>query len=349
MARRAHLSPTRGPSPDARPARTLSYAGVVSIAAPARPLRYHFSGIAGAGMNPLARLMRARGHTVQGSDRALDQGKSGDLAELLRGLGITLLPQDGAAVTPQLDRFIYSTAVEADTPEMRAARALGIERVARPALLAEVVNAGRPGVAIAGTSGKSTITGMVTWLTREARLPATALGGAALVGEGVSGCFLAGPDAAPVAAEACESDGTLTGYAPALGVIHNISRDHGEVDALRPQFEAFARSARRLLVNAACPEAFAVGRAQHVLYLLSRHRWALERRQQIENRLQVGAFDVQHDADSALGLDGRAEQQRHVLDFGALPLVLEDRRIDDQLRVRFEHRVDHPQAICAQR
>src|SRR6185503_11272165 len=140
----------------------------------------------------------------------------------------------GAAVTPQLDRFIYSTAVEADTPEMRAARALGIERVARPALLAEVVNAGRPGVAIAGTSGKSTITGMVTWLTREARLPATALGGAALVGEGVSGCFLAGPDAAPVAAEACESDGTLTGYAPALGVIHNISRDHGEVDALRP-------------------------------------------------------------------------------------------------------------------
>src|SRR6185369_2759506 len=175
--------------------------------------------------------------------------------------GITLLPQDGAAVTPQLDRFIYSTAVEADTPEMRAARALGIERVARPALLAEVVNAGRPGVAIAGTSGKSTITGMVTWLTREARLPATALGGAALVGEGVSGCFLAGPDAAPVAAEACESDGTLTGYAPALGVIHNISRDHGEVDALRPQFEAFAKRSGRLLVNAGSPEAAELGRA----------------------------------------------------------------------------------------
>ena len=164
-------------------------------------------------------------------------------------------------MTPGLDRFVYSTAVEADTPEMRAARALGIECVARPALLAEVVNAGRPGVAIAGTSGKSTIIGMVTWLTREAGLPATALGGAALVGEGVSGCFLAGPDAAPVAAEACESDGTLTGYVPDIGVIHNISRDHGEVEALRPQFEAFARNARLLLVNAACPEAAALGRA----------------------------------------------------------------------------------------
>ena len=261
MVERAHLSLPGRASPDACCAGSLSYPGVVTPTAPARPLRYHFSGIAGAGMNPLARLMRARGHAVQGSDRALDQGKSGDLAALLRGLGITLLAQDGAAVTAGLDRFVYSTAVEAETPEMRAAGALGIERVARPALLAEVVNAGRPGVAIAGTSGKSTITGMVTWLTREAGLPATALGGAALVGEGVSGCFLAGPDAAPVAAEACESDGTLTGYAPALGIIHNISRDHGEVAALRPQFEAFARNARRLLVNAACPEAAAVGRA----------------------------------------------------------------------------------------
>jgi hypothetical protein len=43
-------------------------------------LRYHFSGIAGAGMNPLAQLMRSRGHQVQGSDRALDQGKSPELA-----------------------------------------------------------------------------------------------------------------------------------------------------------------------------------------------------------------------------------------------------------------------------
>jgi UDP-N-acetylmuramate--alanine ligase len=224
-------------------------------------LRYHFSGIGGAGMNPLARLMRARGHDVQGSDRAFDGGKSADLAAQLRALGIRLLPQDGSAITRGLDRFVYSTAVEADTPEMTAARALGIERIARPALLAEIVNAGAPGVAIAGTSGKSTITGMVGWLTREVGLRATVLGGAALVGEGVSGCLLAGPEGAPVAAEACESDGTLTGYAAALGLVHNVSRDHGEVDTLRPQFEAFARRSRRLLVNAACAEAGALGRA----------------------------------------------------------------------------------------
>src|SRR4030095_3463027 len=187
MMRRAHLSPATGPSPDASPARAVSYPVVVTAAAPARPLRYHFSGIAGAGMNPLARLMRARGHTVQGSDRALDQGKSGELATLLRELGITLLPQDGAAVSPDLDRFTYSTAGAADTPGVGAGGAEGCERVPRPALLAEVVNAGRPGVAIAGTSGKSTITGMVTWLVRVAGAPATPLGGAALVGGGGGG------------------------------------------------------------------------------------------------------------------------------------------------------------------
>src|SRR6266481_6079578 len=182
-------------------------------------------------MNPLAQLMRSRGHAVQGSDRSFDQGKNLDVADRLTELGIVVKPQDGSAVSPNLDRFVYSTAVEAETPEVRAARAYGIERVPRPALLAEVVDAGRPGVAIAGTSGMSTITGMVGWLTREAGLAATVLGG-----------------------------GTLTGYHAALGLIHNISRDHGEVEALLPQFETFAKRCGRLLVNAASPEAAEVGR-----------------------------------------------------------------------------------------
>jgi UDP-N-acetylmuramate--alanine ligase len=224
---------------------------------------YHFSGIAGAGMNPLAQLMRTRGHQVQGSDRSLDQGKNQELAARLRRLGIELRPHDGTAIVAGIDRFVYSTAVEADTPEMRAARALGIELVPRPALLAEVVNAGQPGVAIAGTSGKSTITAMLGWLLRESGLPATVIGGAGLAREGNSSCFTAGPANGPVVAEACESDGTLVGYEPAVGLVHNISRDHAELESLRAQFGAFARNCTRLLVNAGCPEAAALGRRLH--------------------------------------------------------------------------------------
>jgi len=223
-------------------------------------LRYHFSGIAGAGMGPLACLMRARGHAVQGSDRAFDLGKKQEIAASLRRLGIELARQDGAAVTAAIDRFVYSAAVEVDTPELRAARALGTDCLPRPQLLAEVVNTASPGVAIAGTSGKSTIVGMIGWLLREGGVQATVLGGADFAGEGAGGCFVAGPAEGPAVAEACESDGTLVGYHPAIGLIHNVTRDHDELGALRPQFTAFARNCGRLLVGADCPEAIALGR-----------------------------------------------------------------------------------------
>jgi UDP-N-acetylmuramate--alanine ligase len=211
-------------------------------------------------MGPLACLMRARGHAVQGSDRAFDQGKKQDIAAHLRRLGIELAPQDGKAVTATINRLVYSAAVEADTAELRAARALGLECLPRPQLLAEVVNTAAPGVAIAGTSGKSTIVGMLGWLLREGGVGATVLGGADFVGEGTGGCFVAGPADGPAVAEACESDGTLVGYHPTIGVIHNVSRDHDELSALRPQFTAFARNCGHLLVGADCPEAAALGR-----------------------------------------------------------------------------------------
>src|SRR5262245_26062723 len=190
---------------------------------------YHFSGVAGAGMNPLARLMRARGDEVQGSDRALDQGLMAETAALLRADGIALVPHDGSAITADIDRFVYSTAVEAETPEFKAARTLEIPMLPRPALLAELINAGQPGVAISGTCGKSTVTGLVAWLVEQAACPATVIAGAPRVGEGIAGGVLCGPPSGPVIAETCESDGTLTGYRPGLGRIHNVSPDHPEL------------------------------------------------------------------------------------------------------------------------
>ncbi|MCK6490166.1 MAG: Mur ligase domain-containing protein [Planctomycetes bacterium] len=221
-------------------------------------MRYHFSGVGGAGMSPLARLMAARGHQVQGSDRGFDQGKAPEVQALLRAAGVALLPQDGGAVVDGLDRVVYSAAVEQDTPEMRAARSRGIALVPRPGLLAEVVNAGSPGVAISGTSGKSTVTGMIAWCLRHAGREATVLGGAALVGDGGGGCFAAGGAGAPVVAEACESDGTLVGYRPGIGLVHNITRDHDELEPLRRQFGTFAAQSALLLVNARCAEACAL-------------------------------------------------------------------------------------------
>src|SRR5262245_66464413 len=107
-------------------------------------------------MGPLACLMRARGHQVQGSDRAFDQGKKQEIAAQLRRVGIELVPQDGSAITPGVDRLVYSAAVEADTPELRAGRALGLACLPRPQLLAEVVNTARSEERRGGTGTRST-------------------------------------------------------------------------------------------------------------------------------------------------------------------------------------------------
>jgi UDP-N-acetylmuramate--alanine ligase len=104
---------------------------------------------------------------------------------------------------------------------------------------------------------------MLGWLLRESGLPATVIGGAGLAREGATSCFAAGPANGAVVVEACESDGTLVGYEPTIGVVHNISRDHAELESLRAQFGAFARNCTRLFVNAGCPEAAALGRRRH--------------------------------------------------------------------------------------
>src|SRR5207245_10986883 len=152
-------------------------------------------------------------------------GSSREGARTLRAAGVELVPHDGSGITGVIDHFVFSTALEAETPEMRAARARGLAMLARPALLAELVDTGRPGVAVSGTSGKSTITGMLAWLARESGAVASVIGGAALVGEGGGGCLVPGPGDRAVAAEACEAAGTAVGYHPALGLIHNVSRD----------------------------------------------------------------------------------------------------------------------------
>ena len=54
-------------------------------------------------MTPLARLLRSQGHVVQGSDRSFDQGKNAEVVAQLSALGILVKPQDGSAITANLD------------------------------------------------------------------------------------------------------------------------------------------------------------------------------------------------------------------------------------------------------
>src|SRR5438132_1224906 len=146
--------------------------------------RYHFSGVGGAGMSPLARLMRARGHAVQGSDRAFDTGRNREAADALRAAGVELVPHDGSGITAAVDRFVFSTAVEAETPEMRAARALGPLRKQFATFAAQCgrlfVNARCPEASALGRSAGATSYGVVE--RADAPLTPRSLGPARAIG-----------------------------------------------------------------------------------------------------------------------------------------------------------------------
>lgn len=218
---------------------------------------YFFCGIGGSGMLPLASIVRAQGLAVAGSDRSLDQGRTPAKFDYLRNQGITLFPQDGSGMASAEQILVTSAAVESDIPDVAAARRLGAKHLTRPQLLAELVNAAPISVAVGGTSGKSTTTGMIGWILHQAGRDPTVMNGAvmknfvtpdtpfasALVGHG--GIFVSEVD---------ESDGSIALYRPKIAVLNNISLDHKSMDELRALFFDFITRADIAVLNLDDPE-----------------------------------------------------------------------------------------------
>ncbi|MGE5176433.1 MAG: glutamate ligase domain-containing protein [Hyphomicrobiales bacterium] len=217
--------------------------------------RYHFSGVGGSGMAPLAALAAALGATVTGSDRNLDRGVTLHVFESLRRAGVRLTPQDGSGVHEGLTALIHSTAVERTNPEFRRAEALEIPRIRRGSFLASLVSAKRA-VAVAGTSGKSTVTAMIAHIFVAAGRDPWFLGGGAALGlPGATtpgGLRVGGSDWFVV--ETDESDGSVAECSAAVAVLTNLSRDHKEIEVTARHFEALLEKTReRVVVNVGDP------------------------------------------------------------------------------------------------
>ncbi len=200
-------------------------------------------------MSALAQFQAMTGGTASGSDRAFDRGERTGLRSELEALGITVFAQDGSGVEPDCAALVVSTAVEDHVPDVAKARRLGVPVVHRSELLAHYVAANRS-IAITGTSGKSTVTAMVFEILRGAGLdPSVITGGdlPLLQAQGLPGNAFAGASDLLVV-EADESDGTLVRYAPAIGVILNLQRDHRETAEVAAMFATLRARAREALV-----------------------------------------------------------------------------------------------------
>lgn len=214
--------------------------------------RYFFCGIGGSGMLPLALILRARGHAVAGSDRMLDQGRTAQKFDFLRAQGISLFPQDGSGLTGSSQILVASSAVEDTVPDVRAARRLGVSRMSRADLLSALFNAAPLGIAVGGTSGKSTTTGMVGWILHDTGRRPTIVNGAVMknfvTDEAPFSSAVLG-DGDPFVAEVDESDGSIALYAPRIAVLNNIALDHKSLDDLRALFRDFVAKAATVVVN----------------------------------------------------------------------------------------------------
>ena len=217
-------------------------------------LNYHLVGLGGSGMSPLAQILLARGHRVSGSDRNLDRGTNHPLFQKLSHLGIACSPQDGSGITEATSMVVISSAIEEDNPDSKKARDLSIPIIQRASLLSILFNE-RHGVAIAGTNGKTTVTGMVTLIMDRAGLDPTAMVGGYMknyASESRPGNVRIGRSDI-MCIEADESDGTLAYYRPKLGVVTSISKDHKPLEALMGLFLIFIQNSTRLVINIDCP------------------------------------------------------------------------------------------------
>ena len=179
----------------------------------------HFIGLGGSGMSGIAEVLHNLGYVISGSDLS----DSATLQRLAR-LGIKTFVGHAASNLAKVDAVVTSTAVQADNPEVLAAREKRIPVVPRALMLAELMRL-KQGIAIAGTHGKTTTTSLVASVLAEGGLDPTFVIGGRLNSAGANARLGLGDY---IVVEADESDASFLNLLPVMAVVTNIDADHME-------------------------------------------------------------------------------------------------------------------------
>lgn len=205
-------------------------------------MHIYFSGIGGVAIGPLAEISHDAGYTVSGSDLSESL-----MTRQLRERGIeVLIGQDGSQIEAQHDKlpidwFVYTAALPADHPELAFAREHGIRTSKRDELLAHIIREKELKlVAVSGTHGKTTTTGLLVWAFQQLGLAVSYSVGTTLT-FGPSGKF--DPSSEYFVYECDEFDRNMLHFEPHLSLITSLDHDHFDtyptVDAYRHAFVKF--------------------------------------------------------------------------------------------------------------
>lgn len=188
-------------------------------------MNIYFSGIGGVGIGPLAEIARDAGHAIIGSDAA----ESLTTDELQQNGIALVIGQDGTflrethAQTP-LDWFVYTAALPEDHPELVAAKELGIKTGKRDEFLAYFLSEHNLKlIAISGTHGKTTTTGMTVWAFKQLGIPVSYSVGST-ISFGPSGAYE--KDSEYFVYECDEYDKNLLHFSPYVSLLTSIDYDH---------------------------------------------------------------------------------------------------------------------------
>ncbi|HTG97505.1 MAG TPA: UDP-N-acetylmuramate--L-alanine ligase [Burkholderiales bacterium] len=198
----------------------------------------HFVGIGGSGMSGIAEVLANLGYQVSGSDLSENTA-----TRRLATLGVKVKTTHAKDNINGADAVVVSSAVQADNPEVVAARENRIPVVPRALMLAELMRL-KQGVAIAGTHGKTTTTSLVASVLAEAGLDPTFVIGGRLNAAGSNARLGAGDF---IVVEADESDASFLHLQPVIAVVTNIDADH--MDTYQQDFARLKQAFVQFLQN----------------------------------------------------------------------------------------------------
>ena len=204
-------------------------------------MHIHLIGIGGSGISAIARVLVGRGFVVSGSDE-----QANEVTAALQAAGATIHLGHAAANINGAQAVVISSAIPEDNPELQAARATHIPVMKRSDFLGHLM-ADRIGIAVAGTHGKTTTTGMLAHILMEADLDPTVIVGGILPSLGSNGRFGEGDY---FVVEADEYDHMFLGLRPEVAIITNIEHDHPDIFPAEADYRAAFEQFTKLLPEA---------------------------------------------------------------------------------------------------